>query len=178
MIKRLSFIVILVSFALALVYSIGYAENKLLLKTIGTKIGQKAPYIKTVELGASKIIESSDFLNKGDIVIINFWASWCPYSVSEMPNLEKIKNEFSNVAVVAIDRAEPKKDALDFIKSLNISYLLLSDSDDAIANIYGVTVMPTTYFLKPNGMIGYVQNGEVSLSEMRSIINKLSVKDL
>ena len=110
---------------------------------------------------------------RGSIVVVNFWATWCSFCVNEMSAFQERYDEMSNeVVIVGVNRAESvgkQRNFLDNQLETRITYLLLKDSDDSIAEIYGVTVMPTTFFLDENGIIVEKRLGEMTLREMKAI---------
>jgi len=112
---------------------------------------------------------------KAHIVVINTWASWCPFCVDELPDLGQLAEEFPEVPVVAINRGEETKEAQAFLKSLSVSkklYTLFDPEDSFYAFIKGFG-MPETIFINQTGEILLHKRGVMSLEEMREIILSL-----
>ena len=88
---------------------------------------------------------------RGNIVVLNFWASWCVPCREEMPNLERTWQEFrtQGVVVLGINVADDYDDAAAFLKKLAITYPNVFDPEQTRLRAYGVVGLPTTFFLDP-----------------------------
>ena len=84
-------------------------------------------------------------------MVLNFWASWCVPCREEMPNLERTWQEFrtQGVVVLGINVADDYDDAAVFLKKLAITYPSVFDPEQTRLTAYGVTGLPTTFFLDP-----------------------------
>ncbi|MFQ5761853.1 MAG: TlpA family protein disulfide reductase, partial [Candidatus Bathyarchaeia archaeon] len=121
-------------------------ESSLTGPPVGVEVGQRAPDF-TLETHGGEKVSLSDF--RGKVVVVNFWATWCPFCVAEMPDLERVSQEFDGkVVVLGINRAETIDKQRDFLNDLEIevTYLLLQDPSDSLATAYGVRIMPTSFF--------------------------------
>jgi len=98
-----------------------------------------------------KKISLKDF--RGQIVLLNFWASWCVPCREEMPAMEKLYQEYKdkNFAVLAVAVKDRKQDAVDFIKELKITYPVALDPEAQIGSLYGAWGLPATYLIGPKG---------------------------
>lgn len=115
---------------------------------------------------------------QGKIRIINFWATWCPPCLKEIPEFIKLQNEFKSKNVqfigIAIEDSQPVKEYLDTIK---INYPMLIGGDEAIAlshqlgNI--VNAVPFTVFVNSQGQIIHRQPGEIDREKVIEIITPL-----
>lgn len=94
-----------------------------------------------------RVIALSDY--RGKVVILNFWASWCTPCKQEMPNLERVWQEFKDrgVVVLGIDVLDDMEDAAAFLEALKITYPNIFDPGNARMNTYRVTALPTTIFI-------------------------------
>lgn len=97
---------------------------------------------------------------KGKIVVLNFWATWCPPCRAEMPEFHELNKELkkSNKAVLlAVNmtdgRRETKKTVEDFMKSNNLEMDVLLDTDGSASQAFGVRYLPTTYVINAKGVI-------------------------
>ena len=121
-----------------------------------------------------RLIALSDF--RGKVVVLNFWASWCTPCKQEMPNLERVWQEFKerDVVVLGIDVLDDPDDAAAFLTALRITYPNVHDPDRSRMIAYQVTALPTTIFIDRSGRIrarfvgGYV--GEAGREELRAQI--------
>jgi peroxiredoxin len=99
----------------------------------------------------------SDF--RGKIVFLNFWATWCPTCVTEMPAMEKLHQKLrnKNFAIVTISLQESAAQVKDFFKKNNLTFTALLDSSGEISAGFGLRVIPTTIILDKTGQaIGIV----------------------
>jgi len=90
---------------------------------------------------------------KGKLVVLNFWATWCPPCRLEMPSMEKLYQEFKGegLEVVAINFMESEKPIKSFLKENGFTFPVLLDKKGEIARKYGVHGLPVTYLIARNG---------------------------
>jgi peroxiredoxin len=94
----------------------------------------------------------SDF--KGKIILLNFWATWCPSCREEMPSLEKLWERFKakGVVVIAVAADRPTEVA-SFAKKLGLTFPILLDPEGEVRKDYEVTALPMTYLIGRDGKI-------------------------
>ncbi len=96
---------------------------------------------------------------RGKVVIVNFWATWCPPCRREMPALERLKQIMRGqpFAIVGIDAGEELEDVLGFRGSVDPapSFRLLLDREGKALKAFGVSGLPTTFVLDREGRIVY-----------------------
>jgi cytochrome c biogenesis protein CcmG/thiol:disulfide interchange protein DsbE len=92
---------------------------------------------------------------RGQVVVINFWASWCPPCREEAPVLEQMWRNYQgqDVVFVGVDIWDTEQDARAYMQEFGISFPNAVDNRGKIAVEYGVTGIPETYFITPDGMI-------------------------
>jgi peroxiredoxin len=136
--------------------------------------GDTAPAFETVRLDGTRVRFPSDFSGKS--VVIRFWADWCKYCEGEMRDIEPIyqRNKAQGVDVLAVNVGQDRATASAFIGKLGISYTALLDEDAAIAKRYGVTGLPTTYFIDPQGRIAAKQIGEMTAAAFEQRVTELA----
>ena len=129
-------------------------ERKDLASDTGTKLdlgsGKLAKDFE-VELIDGKYVKLSDY--RGDIVVLNFWGTWCPPCRAEMPALQRTWDEYKDKGVVFLGVAiydEPVEVA-DFAKRYDITYPLAVDTGAQLIVEYNVTSFPTTFLIDKNG---------------------------
>ena len=114
---------------------------------VGTDLGQRLPNFNLETIDGEKV-SLNDY--RGKVVFVNFWATWCPFCVDEIPDLERAFEEYGgDVAILGINRAESLQKQTGFLSDLQLrpTYPLLLDPSDNLAGAYGVVVMPTTFIL-------------------------------
>lgn len=116
------------------------------------KEGQAAPSFSLPSQSGSVSLE--DF--RGKTVLLNFWASWCPPCVCEMPSLEMFKKymEGKNFQVLAVSVDEGGwRDIEAFLKNTPVTLKILSDAKGDVASQYGTYQLPETYLIDPKGKV-------------------------
>ena len=111
------------------------------------------------------VLQLSDL--RGQPVFLNFWASWCPYCVAEMPDFERISREFDDrLTVLGVNNGESVQVGADFAREVDANYELVYDPDQDVVDGYRVQVMPMTYLIDADGIIVDVQFGFLDYDEM------------
>jgi cytochrome c biogenesis protein CcmG/thiol:disulfide interchange protein DsbE len=92
---------------------------------------------------------------QGQVVVLRFWADWCPYCHSEMQALEPVYRQHRDqgLAILAINVMQPPETVRTFIEKLDISYEALFDRQGEVMRRYQVIGLPTTYLIDRNGIV-------------------------
>jgi thiol-disulfide isomerase/thioredoxin len=92
---------------------------------------------------------------KGQVVMINFWASWCGPCRQEFPALDQIYAKYKPMGftLVAINVESEKADAEKFLATTPASFPILFDPDNSVSGKYGVSAMPTTILVDRQGRV-------------------------
>lgn len=93
---------------------------------------------------------------RGSVVLINFWATWCPPCREEMPSLQKLYDSFKNnqgFRMVTILYRDDYQKAIDYLKGNNYMLPVFIDQKEKSAFSYGVTGVPETYIVDKQGML-------------------------
>lgn len=132
---------------------------------IGLEKGQQAPDFTLETLEGDKV-SLSDY--RGEKVMINFWATWCPPCRAEMPDMEEFhNNEDVQVLAVNLTETEASVDGVsDFAEEFELTFPILLDTDVAVANDYEVNPVPTSIFVDEEGKIGSVMLGAMNYDMM------------
>jgi thiol-disulfide isomerase/thioredoxin len=96
---------------------------------------------------------------RGRVVVVNFWATWCPPCRREMPSLERLSQAMDGegVAVLAVNIGEDEDTVFPFIGMVEPAptFPLLFDKDAASLEAWGVQGLPTTFVVAPDGSLAY-----------------------
>jgi thiol-disulfide isomerase/thioredoxin len=110
---------------------------------------------------------------RGKVVVVNFWATWCPSCRSEMPALQRVAASEPDVVVLEVDLLESGEKARSFLDSLGLDRLEpVLDSDGATTLRYGVLSLPSTFFIDKDGIIRHLELIPMSEEQMRNGIKK------
>lgn len=114
------------------------------------EVPHPAPRFSSMTLEGKKM-GNDDF--KGKLVVLNFWATWCPPCRLEMPSMERLYQEFNGkgLEVVAINFMEREKAIKSFLKENGFTFPVLLDKNGEISRNYGVHGLPVTYLIARNG---------------------------
>lgn len=115
---------------------------------------------------------------RGKPVVLNFWASWCFACRNESLALNAAYKKYSQQGVVFIGIAinDAKENAMNFAKRFNKKYYLgLDDEIGTISLDYGVTAVPETFLIDPEGIIRHKQLGEISFPEIERFLQTKNV---
>jgi len=100
---------------------------------------------------------------RGKVVVINFWATWCPPCIREMPSLQKLYETFKSksLVVLAINQWEDEDRVFEFMGRLNPAptFPVLFDSESKLSDLYKVQGLPSTYIINKQGKIVYRAKG-------------------
>lgn len=116
------------------------------------KPGAPAPDFTLTTLDGKKA-SLGDF--RGKVVLLNFFATWCPPCRAEMPDLEATYKELKGkgLEIVAIDLQEDNATVSGFTKSLGLTFPILLDRGADVFGQYHITGLPTTFFIDRDGVI-------------------------
>ena len=116
-------------------------------------IEQKAPDFTLSTLDGKKV-SLKDFKGK-KVVVLDFWATWCPPCRRAMPIVQEVSNELKDKDIVflAVNVDEDKAKVPDFVKNAGITLTVLLDTDGKVANSYNVTSIPRMFIIDKNGII-------------------------
>lgn len=98
---------------------------------------------------------------KGQVVMINFWATWCGPCRQEMPLLAQLNTKYEPLGFTLLGvNVEPDSAAaVAWLKGMPVTFPILFDTDSVVAGTFGVEGMPSTVFVDRNGQVRYVHRG-------------------
>lgn len=113
----------------------------------------------------------------GDVVLINFWASWCGPCREEMPLLNALHNKYEPLGftVLGVNVEEQLDGAMSFLKNVPVDFPILLDDKNKVSRQYKVIAMPTTVVVDRDGNMRYLHEGYKPGDEKkyRQMIKKL-----
>ncbi len=112
---------------------------------------------------------------RGQVVIINFWASWCPPCREEAAYLEETWRKYEGLGVVfiGVDWVDTEKEALAYIAEFDITYINGPDLGTRIADLYNIQGVPETFFVAKNGELRGVHIGPLKSPQLDEKIEEL-----
>ena len=162
--SKLTAIVLLIFFS-----SLAYAQDDINSTTI-KKVGDSLPAFTTTSLNGTPF--SSEAL-KNKVVLINFWATWCPPCKAELPLLQKnIYNKIkdTNFTVLCISRGEKEDVVKKFIEQYKYTFPVYLDTDAKTYNLFASKYIPRNFVIGKDGKIKWASTGFV-LKEFEKMIN-------
>ncbi len=148
--------------------------------TEGIAVGDPAPAFELTDQ-QGKLVKLSDL--RGQTILLNIWATWCPPCVWEMPSLERLHLALAqdNFKVVAVSIDEGGWPVIrQFLQRTSLSFPILLDSSTAVAQSYGTYQLPESYIIGPQGKILKKYRGprewdkESVVNEIQALIRKHS----
>ena len=118
----------------------------------------KAPNF-TLKSNTGKNVKLSEL--RGQVILLNFWASWCGPCRQEMPLLEKLHKRYSALGftVLGVNVEEDPRKAKTLLKDISVSFPILFDTSNKVSKQYKVSAMPSTVMIDRDGNMRYLHKG-------------------
>ena len=115
------------------------------------------------------IHSSSDY--NGKVILVNFWASWCPPCIHEMPSLMKLQKRLSDkpFEIVMINVGEKKYRVRKFVKLINFNLPVLLDTSEDTFDAWNIETLPTSFLIDTKGNMRYRVRGNPGWEEKQTI---------
>jgi peroxiredoxin len=161
--------------AILVVLVIIVAASVILTKKQDTapEVGHVAPNFTLTTL-AGQTLNLAQF--RGKPVYLNFFASWCPPCQFETPDVEKMYKKYGNkITFIGVNLAfnDTVPRLKKFLKTYGVTYPVLLDKSGSVTKTYKVMAIPTSFFIKSNGVIMYHYLGALIAPQMQTEFNKL-----
>ena len=116
---------------------------------------------------AGKNLKLSEYA--GNVVLLNFWASWCGPCRQEMPLLNDLHNKYEALGfvVLGVNVEEQSNLAKSFLADRPVDFPILLDTKNQVSKMYDVVAMPTTVVIDRNGTMRYLHQGYKSGDEKK-----------
>ena len=118
----------------------------------------KAPDFTLKSMSGSNVKLSE---HRGEVVMINFWASWCAPCRQEMPLLEDLYKRYKDggFTLLGVNVEEDSSAAQNLLKQVRVSFPILFDNTNSVSQLYKVEAMPSTVILDRDGNVRYLHKG-------------------
>lgn len=134
-----------------------------------------APACQLTRLDNGQALDWSSY--RGQVVYVDFWASWCGPCVESFPFMNKLENELKDqgLAVIAVDLDEEPEDGKRFVAEHPVAFTVAADSQQQCAKQFQVKAMPSSYLIDRKGMIREVHLGfrPGEAEEFRKLVEKI-----
>ncbi|BBP05543.1 thioredoxin [Sulfuriferula plumbiphila] len=108
---------------------------------------------------------------RGQVVLINFWATWCPPCRAEMPSMQRLKEKMADrpFVILAVDMGETEDAVQSYIREIKTDFTVLMDKDGHALKAWKVFAFPTSYVVDAQGKIRYGLFGSIEWDEADSV---------
>jgi peroxiredoxin len=139
--------------------------------------GQSAPDF-VLKSSAGNNMRLSEY--RGDVVMINFWATWCGPCRQEMPLLDDLYSRYERVGftLLGVNIDDDSRRAMKMIEELGVNFPVLFDDGKDVSKLYAVEAMPVTVLVDREGTVRHVHHGykpgyeEKYLTEIRALLRE------
>lgn len=115
------------------------------------------PFVATTTDGTALALDDL----RGQVIVLNLWATWCPPCRREMPALQAVweRHQDEGLVVLALNQGESTDTVTDFAREYDLTFPLALDPGGAIGATYRLTAYPTTFFIGRDGVIRHIVYG-------------------
>lgn len=138
-------------------------------------VGAPAPDFTLTDVSGASVA-LSDY--KGQVVLLNFWATWCPPCKLEMPTLQQHYTDYQaqGLVVVAVEAGEPPAEVQAFAVEQGLSFPVLIDEKTVVTDQYRVVALPTTFVIDRQGVIVRLHKGMMTEAQVDGYLVELGFK--
>ena len=133
-----------------------------------TSVGEVCPDFSLTTL-SGETFRLSDY--RGKVVFINIWATWCGPCVSEMPDIQRLQDTYSDLKVLGVSVDDSASTARNFAQKNGYTYTMAMDDNNYTVTwkIFPSNYIPNSIFIDPNGVVTYLNYGSMSYDRMKSL---------
>jgi len=114
---------------------------------------------------------------RGRVLLVNFWATWCPPCRQEMPSMEKLRQKMAGqpLVILGVASGETLADVNAFLPSMKLEFPILLDPESLNTRRWKVFALPTSFLLDAEGRVRYSLSGAIEwdTGEVQTLIEKL-----
>src|SRR5690606_20245646 len=153
-----------------IVWRAGLPGDTLTALHVAPRIGATAPPLQLPVLDHDARLTLSDL--RGQVIVLNFWATWCVPCRIEMPALQTLyeRHQAQGVRVIGINLGESPETARRWVDDLNLTFDIALDRDGYAATLYQLRGQPSTYVIAPDGVISQIFYGAVDIDALESAV--------
>lgn len=137
-------------------------------------VGAPAPDFTLKNLNGDNVTLSE---LRGQVVLINFWATWCGPCRAEMPAIQRRYDALKDqgFTVLAVNDDEAEQDVQAFAQAYELTFPILLDPGESVVGLYRVLAFPTTFFVDPQGVIQKLHIGALTESALDQYLTDLGL---
>lgn len=140
---------------------------------IAPEVGAFAPDFTLMDTAGQPVTLSE---LRGSVVLINFWATWCPPCRLEMPGIQdRYERHNGDLVVLAIDNDEPLEQVTAFRDEMDLTFDLLLDPAARVQMLYRVRAYPTSMFVNEHGIIQFVHIGLMTEAQLDDYLSQMGL---
>jgi thiol-disulfide isomerase/thioredoxin len=144
--------------------------------TTATEVDESAPNFSLPLLDADNggVVSLTDYA--GQIIYLDFWASWCPPCLVSMPIMNELRNRLQRQGfafeVIAVNVDSDSEEALDFLIDTPVDFIVLADPEGIVPAKYEIKAMPTSFLISRDGIVRMTHIG-FKLSDQEMIESEI-----
>ena len=132
--------------------------------------GASAPAVEMVGFDGENVALAD---HAGTPVVLNFWASWCPFCIAEMPDFEDVSNAYADeVTFIGVNLQDDAGAADSLAVETGVTYQLARDPQGVVYSAFGGIGMPTTVFIDADGVVAEVVTGQLSQDALEAKVDQ------
>lgn len=136
-----------------------------------------APDFELTDIKGKKIHLSN---KRGKVILLNFWASWCPPCVKEIPSMNRLAKSFdeNQFEIVSVNFKETPETIAKFLKNAQVDFPVLVDLDGKVSNQYEIFAFPSSFIIDAQGQLRYSVNTAIEWDEshVKQVLNAMIKK--
>ena len=148
-------------------FPIGFARHALLGLALAASAGLAVPAVAPAAPAPDFTLRTMNGPNlrlqeqRGQVVLVNFWATWCGPCRQEIPHLNKLYDKYraSGFVLLGVNIDEDAKVAADLAAKLGVKFPVLLDTDKKVSRLYDMSAMPATVVIDRDGRVRYIHRG-------------------
>lgn len=151
----------------------GYAVLPYLDPARGKLVGRQVPEFVLPTISGGEPGSRIDLeAYRGQVVLLDFWASWCPPCRAQAPIMDRVAQRFEEqgVSVIGVNTGDEPQAALAFIEQMGLTYPSVVDVDGSVSRAFGASQLPTLVVIDPEGKVVNVQARVVKEAELETMI--------